>query len=412
MSVTTVGYVDKVERNEDYYDIHDTLLRNTQGQANGIATLDSTGKLTTSQKPTYTATDVGLGNVDNTSDSTKKTNFTGAIEENNTGFVTGGDAYTALTGKLSTALKGANNGLAELGSDGKVPASQLPSYVDDVVEVDDYAHLPITGEAGKIYLTVNDNKQYRWTGTTYAQISSSLALGETSETAYRGDRGKTAYDHATETKLGTATSSGLYKVAATAQGHIASLTAVEKSDITALGISDTDTNDAVTQTATTTNAAYEVLFSGTADNTTRTEGARKNSNFKFNPSTGLLYSMTEVRSTSFSVSATNGTSGGISLYSSAAMVDEYGVMFRKTSNQGVHGDTTGDWATYFTMYNDTSSKRGWIFKHYNSGNVASINTVGNAVFNGSVTVGGNATNTSGATLSFNSSNNCIDVLFA
>ena len=50
----------------------------------------------------------------------------------------------------------------------------------------------------------------------------------------------------------------------------------------------TDTNNAVTQTATSTNANYEVLFSSTADNTTRTEGARKNSNLRFNPSTGAL----------------------------------------------------------------------------------------------------------------------------
>ena len=50
----------------------------------------------------------------------------------------------------------------------------------------------------------------------------------------------------------------------------------------------TDTNNAVTQTATTTNATYEVLFSNTADNTTRTEGARKNSNLLFNPSTGTM----------------------------------------------------------------------------------------------------------------------------
>lgn len=50
----------------------------------------------------------------------------------------------------------------------------------------------------------------------------------------------------------------------------------------------TDTNNAVTQTATTTNSAYEVLFSGTADNTTRTEGARKTDTFKYNPSTDTL----------------------------------------------------------------------------------------------------------------------------
>lgn len=193
-------------------------------------------------KPTYTKSEVGLGNVDNTSDATKKTNFTGSIASGNTGFITGGDAYTALNSKLNTSLKGAANGLAELDADGKVPSSQLPSYVDDVIEVADYAHLPITGVSGKIYVTLDTNLTYRWSGTGYTEISASLALGETSSTAYRGDRGKTAYDHATETKLSTATASGLYKVASTAQGHIASLTAVTKSDITALGIPGSDTN--------------------------------------------------------------------------------------------------------------------------------------------------------------------------
>ena len=46
---------------------------------------------------------VGLGNVDNTSDATKKTNYTGTIASGNTGFVTGGDAYTALSQKIEYA---------------------------------------------------------------------------------------------------------------------------------------------------------------------------------------------------------------------------------------------------------------------------------------------------------------------
>ena len=191
-------------------------------------------------------------------------------------------------GTASTKDAGVANGVAELDAAGKVPSSQLPSFVDDVIEVADYDHLPITGESGKIYVTLDTNKTYRWTGSGYAEISESLALGETSSTAYRGDRGKTAYDHATETKLSTATASGLYKVAATAQGHVASLTAVTKEDITGLGIPGSDTNDKVTQIAANTNANYEVLFSGTNDNTTRTEGTKKNSNLTFNPFTGLL----------------------------------------------------------------------------------------------------------------------------
>ena len=83
--------------------------------------------------------------------------------------------------------------------DGTVLASQLPSYVDDILEVANYAALPTTGETGKIYVTLDTNLTYRWSGTAYVEISASLALGETSSTAYRGDRGKTAYDHSQDT---------------------------------------------------------------------------------------------------------------------------------------------------------------------------------------------------------------------
>ncbi len=83
--------------------------------------------------------------------------------------------------------------------DGKVPASQLPSYVDDVLEYANLAAFPGTGETGKIYVALDTNKTYRWSGSAYVEISASLALGETSSTAYRGDRGKTAYDHSQTT---------------------------------------------------------------------------------------------------------------------------------------------------------------------------------------------------------------------
>lgn len=96
---------------------------------------------------------------------------------------------------LAATLKGASNGLAELGSDGKVPSSQLPSYVDDVLEFPSKSAFPATGESGKIYVALDTNLTYRWSGTAYVEISPSLALGETSSTAYRGDRGKIAYDH-------------------------------------------------------------------------------------------------------------------------------------------------------------------------------------------------------------------------
>lgn len=93
----------------------------------------------------------------------------------------------------------APNGVATLDSGGKVPAAQLPAYVDDVLEYASTAAFPATGEAGKIYVALDTNKTYRWSGSGYVEISASLALGETSSTAYRGDRGKTAYDHSQST---------------------------------------------------------------------------------------------------------------------------------------------------------------------------------------------------------------------
>ena len=183
----------------------------------------------------------------------------------------------ALNKKLETSLKGAASGLAELDANGKVPAAQLPSYVDDVIEgyksgddfYEDAAHTAskkITGETGKIYVDLPTNVTYRWSGTAYVEISSSLALGETESTAYRGDRGKIAYTHsqsahartdATATAASTTNgkikingsdvivythpsytnkASGLYKITVDATGHVSATAAVAKADITALGI--------------------------------------------------------------------------------------------------------------------------------------------------------------------------------
>lgn len=105
------------------------------------------------------------------------------------------DLKNALDAKLNADKKGAANGVAELDSNGRVPSAQLPSYVDDVVEYASMSAFPGTGESGKIYVALDTNKTYRWGGSEYVEISASLALGETSSTAYRGDRGKTAYDH-------------------------------------------------------------------------------------------------------------------------------------------------------------------------------------------------------------------------
>lgn len=90
--------------------------------------------------------------------------------------------------------KGAPNGLASLNESGIIPSAQLPSYVDDVIEVDTFSNLPDTGESGKIYIVQDTNLTYRWSGTDYVEISKSLALGETSSTAYPGDKGKATTD--------------------------------------------------------------------------------------------------------------------------------------------------------------------------------------------------------------------------
>lgn len=90
--------------------------------------------------------------------------------------------------------KGNPNGLASLNESGVIPTSQLPSYVDDVIEVATFNNLPSTGESGKIYIVQDTNLTYRWSGTAYVEISKSLALGETNSTAYPGDKGKATTD--------------------------------------------------------------------------------------------------------------------------------------------------------------------------------------------------------------------------
>ena len=100
---------------------------------------------------------------------------------------------------LKTQYNTDKNTFATLDDDGKIPASQLPSYVDDVVEGYLYngqfyaeeSHTTVMiPQSGKIYVDLPTNKEYRWSGTQYSIISESLALGETAETAYAGNKGK------------------------------------------------------------------------------------------------------------------------------------------------------------------------------------------------------------------------------
>lgn len=95
---------------------------------------------------------------------------------------------------------GKAGGVATLDSGGKVPASQLPSFVDDVLEYAGKSAFPATGEAGKIYVALDTNLTWRWSGSAYVEISKSLALGETASTAYAGDKGRALAEGLSATK--------------------------------------------------------------------------------------------------------------------------------------------------------------------------------------------------------------------
>lgn len=188
---------------------------------------ETTDKITiTAKDTTYSAATTSAAGLMSASDKTKLDGIsTGAnkyshpnsgvtagtyksVTVNAAGHVTAGTNPTTISGygitdALNSSLKGASNGLAELDENGKVPSSQLPSYVDDVLEYTNKASFPTTGETGKIYVDKTTNLTWRWSGTAYVEISPSLALGETSSTAYRGDRGKTAYDHSQSTHART-----------------------------------------------------------------------------------------------------------------------------------------------------------------------------------------------------------------
>lgn len=151
-----------------------------------------------------------------TSDLTNDSGFITKSVDDLTNYTTTSGMNTALSGKVSNSSVGTAGGVAELDNTGKVPSSQLPSYVDDVIDgyyntIDGKFYeestytTEIAGEAGKIYISVDTDLQYRWTGSAFSALGGALVLGETSSTAYRGDRGKAAYDdsQANKTAIGT-----------------------------------------------------------------------------------------------------------------------------------------------------------------------------------------------------------------
>lgn len=111
-------------------------------------------------------------------------------------------------------------------------------------------------------------------------------------------------------------------------------------------------------------------------------------------------------------SGSSGTAGGLALYGTTPT--DYGIAMRNVSNGGAHGYVSGDWATYFYMSGTSAANsltRGWIFKNATNGNIGSISGAGNAVFNGSVTIGGNTGNTSGCRMEYDAALNCVNWIF-
>lgn len=146
---------------------------------------------TLAYRDTLTKNEVGLGNVNNVAITQEQVSQIELNKNNiNSNKNNIDSVYSQLLNKVGVDKLGTANGVATLDSDGKVPSTQLPSYVDDVLEFGTKNLFPLVGESNKIYLDLSKNRVYRWSGTTYVEISSQIALGETNSTAYPGNKGK------------------------------------------------------------------------------------------------------------------------------------------------------------------------------------------------------------------------------
>ena len=149
------------------------------------STATSAGKLTAARTISLTGDVIGSALFDGSTDVTFTTTYKSSgvtagtyksVTVDDKGYITAGSNPTTLseygiTDAINTSACGVANGVATLNASGLVPSTQLPSYVDDVLEYEDLAALPVTGEASKIYVTLGDNKIFRWTGSAYIEIS-------------------------------------------------------------------------------------------------------------------------------------------------------------------------------------------------------------------------------------------------
>ena len=161
----------------------------------GLGDVDNTRDI---DKPISTATQRALDELDSRLSESVTTHIADKSNPHQVTKEQVGLSNVTNDAQVKRSEMGVASGVATLDESGKVPSSQLPSFVDDIVEADSLDEFPEVGEIGKIYLAKDTNIIYRWSGSKYVEISSSLALGETSSTAYPGDKGKATTDKLNE----------------------------------------------------------------------------------------------------------------------------------------------------------------------------------------------------------------------
>lgn len=212
-----------------------SCLKAEKGEPNGFASLDSNGKIPASQlsedvanitvtadefspnksyqvddyviyegdlyvctanhSGAWDSTHFVISNITNELNKRQNKTLDTPITVENIQYTTVEGAINAINNNTVKSSKvGTSNGIASLDSTGRVPSTQLPSYVDDVEEYASTTVFPAQGESSKIYVALDTNKIYRWGGTGYVEISESLAIGETATTAFAGNRGKAIED--------------------------------------------------------------------------------------------------------------------------------------------------------------------------------------------------------------------------
>lgn len=150
---------------------------------------ESDAEITTAAQPYIDAQDAATLSSANTYTDGEIITLTGYVDTQDNAVLSAAGAYTdieitTLTGYVDTqdalkqdiSEKGQINGYASLDANGLVPSAQLPSFVDDVLEFTDLASFPVTGETGKIYVSLATNLTYRWSGSAYIELTDTTAI--------------------------------------------------------------------------------------------------------------------------------------------------------------------------------------------------------------------------------------------